>query len=159
MTREVSYTHDLETTPLQIKTDSAVGSEEQVGVAFSKADDDVYSGGISLKFTDPPEYFIKRCFEISASFSVDLPAEQTKIWTITKTAITVKISCNEVEVLTYIFSDSSRSACVTYWSSDTVKILFGSTDTASDEFRALPGTLCSTLKVNIGTNITNNVKL
>jgi len=158
VTREVSYTHDLETTPLQIKTDSAVGSEEEISVRSYTADNE-YSGAIWLKFTDPPEYFIKRCFEISASFSVDLPAEQTKIWTITKTAITVKISCNEVEVLTYIFSDSSRSACVTYWSSDTVKILFGSTDTASDEFRALPGTLCSTLKVNIGTNITNNVKL
>ena len=155
MTREVSYTHDLETTPLQIKTDSAAGSDDKVAVLFSTADNE-YSRAIWLKFSDPPVFTIGLCRSSYTSFPVNLPAEQTKIWTITKTATTVKISCNEVDLVTYPFSDSSKSACVPTWSKDAEKIAFDSKDTASDEFRALPGMLCSTLKVNIGTN---NVKL
>jgi len=156
VTRDVFYTHDLETTPLQIKTDSAVGSEEKVTVWFYTADDGypLYSGAISLKFTDPPKYYIGWCSEDWTTFPVDLPAEQ--IWTITETATTVNIACNEVDLVTYTFSDSSRSACVPTWSRDIVNIWFRSGDTASDEFRAKPGMLSSTRKANIGTN---NVKL
>jgi hypothetical protein len=145
VTRDVFYTHDLETTPLQIKTDSAAGSEEKVALAvwFSTADDR-NSGGIRLKFTDPPEYHIGWGSEDWTTFPVDLPAEQTKIWTITETATTVNIACNEVEVLTYTFSDSSRSGCVSlHWSKDTEKMRFDEGYNPPEEFRAKPGNVNS----------------
>ena len=137
MTRGVFYTHDLETTPLQIKTDSAAGSKEKVFVRFYTADEK-YSGGVYLYFYDPPQYWIGWCSSATTNFRVALPAEQTKIWTITETATSVKISCNEVDVLTYTFSDSSRTdECVLNWNRDTVKMKFiTSEDTASNQFRA-----------------------
>ena len=47
MTRGVFYTHDLETTPLQIKTDSAAGSKEKVYVNFYDAEE-AWIGRVSL---------------------------------------------------------------------------------------------------------------
>ena len=65
----------------------------------------------------------------------NLPTEQTKTWTLTETATTVKIECNGVEVATYIL----KSSCASPWGKDTAKIYFHPThDTASDAFRAKP---------------------
>jgi len=139
----VRYSHDLETTPLQIKTDSADGNGEEISVWFYTADIE-YNGVIWLKFSDPPVYHIGSCsVGYTNLFPVDLPAEQTKIWTITETATTLKIECNEKEVLTYTFSDSTRTTeCVPQWSRDTAGLSFHQNeDTASDMFRAKPGTL------------------
>ena len=146
VTAGLNYTHDLETSPLQIKTDSAAGSEEEVFVRFYTGTSNAYNGAVLLAFKDPPEYKISGCSEGWATFSVDLPTEQSKIWTITKTATTVEIVCNELEVLMFTFAEAFNSDCLTFWSRDTEEVGFRSTDTASDEFRAKPGTL---RKVNI----------
>ena len=91
------FFHDLETTPLQIKTDSVVGSGEEVALRFYTADGES-AGSIILRFSDPPPR---------------LPSEQSKIWTFTETATEtatettmetateVRITCNEAEVVTY----------------------------------------------------------
>ena len=135
VTRDVSYTHDLKTTPLQIKTNSTAGSGEVVWVKFFTVLGDK-SGGVRLKFNDPLQYKISLCMSSNVDFPEAVPAEQIKIWTITETATSVKISCNEVDVFTYTFSDSFRDECVSKWSNDTVKIKFTSKyDTASDQFR------------------------
>ena len=136
MTRDVFYTHDLETTPLQIKTDSAAGSENQFTVFFYTAEEED-SGVVYVRLDDPPQYDIGGCIQSSwTDFPVALPAEQTKIWTIVETATSVKVFCNEVDVVTYTFSDSSIDECVPTWSKETAKIKFATYDTASDQFRA-----------------------
>jgi len=137
--RDTYITYDLETTPLQIKTDTVAGTKEMVRVIFYTANERLVSGGIDFFFDDPPTYFIRSCSSNWTPFSEDLPAEETKVWTITETLTTVKIACNEVELVTYTFSDSN-SDCVTQWSKDTGTMQFVlSVDTASDEFRAKPG--------------------
>ena len=47
------FDHDMERVPLQIQTDSDVGSGDVVLVEFKTANLRV-AGGIWLKFTDPP---------------------------------------------------------------------------------------------------------
>ena len=131
------YDYDLETTSLQIKTDSVVGQLLRVFFYDGLGDD---AGGLGITFVDPPEFKILYCSQQLVSSS-DLPAQLSKIWTITKTAKTLKIACNDVEMMIFTFSESAKDTCVPYFSRDVEKILFQKLDTASDEFRASnPGT-------------------
>ena len=138
ITRNVEIDYDLETHPLQIKTDSAAGSDEQVYVWHYTAAGS-YIGGIRLEFSNPPEYYINYCINYWTPFPVTLPVEQDKIWTITRTASALKVECNGVEVLNFLFSESTDSRCVTWWSWDVGKIKFSSFDTASDAYLSQPG--------------------
>ena len=137
ITRNMKIDYDLEAHPLRIKTDSVVGSDEQVYVLLYKADDS-YIGFITLTLSNPPQYYIASC-TYSTPSPVTPPAEQDKIWTITKTASAWKVECNGVEVLNFLFSESTRSICVTTWSQDVGKITFYSQDTASDGYLPQPG--------------------
>ena len=112
-------------------------------------DADVYYfiGLFKVKFSSPMKYHISRCTDGWTSLPVqpneeptEVPTEEIdKIWTISKTATTLRIECNGVEVLNYLFSDSSYNDCVPRWGGDIVdKIKFKSDDTASASYRAKP---------------------
>nr|AFK75458.1 putative secretory peptide-48 [Pleurobrachia bachei] len=135
-------THDLEKTPLQIKTDSTAGSGNHIVLFTHTKDETGLVGGVRLKFGSTITYFIGFCELSSGAFPVQPPDEVDKIWTIRKTASDLNIICNEVELLHYKFSDSSDSRCVQRcrWAGDVVdKIQFSSEhDTASDYYRAMP---------------------
>ena len=137
---------DLENYPLQIKTDSEVGSDEEVKVMFFDSQEDLI-GGIFLYFKSPPQYYISYC----SSSHVDipnLPSQTEKVWTITFTrtsdVVTLVLHCNEVEVFNVVISDKicKSGFAATYWiRKPASKILFlsdggtGNIDTASDYFR------------------------
>ncbi|KAL5255462.1 hypothetical protein ACHWQZ_G010885 [Mnemiopsis leidyi] len=153
--RDVRINYDLENSPLQIKTDSVVGSDEQVRVWFSTAQDDPAGGVVLDFFTSPPQYWLRYCTSWTY-FPTDLPTETNKVWTITLSRVSgeirVVITCNTVEVLNVVLSsttcsdsDWSRdSDWSTIWSKDVEKIYFDSYDTASDYYRAAP--ICTGLK-------------
>ena len=143
MQMNVKINFDLENYPLQIKTDSEVGSDEEVRVMFYDSQEDLI-GGIFLYFTSTPQYFIGYC----SSSHVDipnLPSETDKVWTITFTrtsdVVTLVLHCNEVEVINVVISGTvCKSYWSTYWSRKPAsKILFlsegGTKDTASDYYR------------------------
>ena len=138
--RNNTISFDLESTPLQIKTDSITGSGEWIAVT-AHTEDESYIGGVWVQFSSPVQYFIDYCTSPWTSLPVQPPDEEDKTWTIRKTATTLSIECNGVEVLNYQFSDSSNGNCVSKWGGDVVdKILFNSSyDTASDSYRAKPG--------------------
>ena len=132
--------YDIEDSPLQIMTDSVVGSEDLLRVGFY-TQDDTYCGDIYVKFTDPPQYWIGYCTSNSwVTFTA--PEEQVRTWTITKTKTSVVLACNGVEIVNYLFSESTRDDRVSHWSTDATTMKFRSTgdgiDTASDEYRAKP---------------------
>ena len=130
--------YDLEENPLQIKTDSVVGSNDKVVVKLYTSEEE-YISYIILYFTATPVYLILYCTSSFTTFTVDLPAEQDKIWTITKTATTLKIECNDVVVLDYTYSEADTpDDCVAKYSQDVEKIKFWTDDAASDEYRARP---------------------
>eukprot|EP00116_Pleurobrachia_bachei_P006987 sb/3467249/ len=135
---------DLESTPLQIKTDSTAGSKELIKVNTN-------SGAVFVKFTSPIQYGIDYCAGYT-TLPVQPPDEVDKIWTIRKTATALSIECNGVEVLNYQFSDGSSSYCVAYWGGDVVeKIAFlNYYATASDSYRAKPTGNIGVIHINLG---------
>ena len=132
----LSQITDLEEHPLQIKTNSAVGSGEAVYVKLYTAEE-VHISTIRLYFSATPQYYISYCISSYTNYPVDLPAEQDKIWTITKTATALKIECNNVEVLNLVYSEADTpDDCVAAYSQDVEKIVFPYyRDTATDEYR------------------------
>ena len=149
---DVLIDFDLEDTPLEIKTDSALGSNENVIINFI-IDSGERIGGIQLHFKTSPQYMIGRCSKIS-DFPTTLPSESTKIWRITLkknlSEIRITIHCNDEEVLNVVLSDTvcnnpefADGKWRMYWEKDVIKkVKFQ--HSAADYYRAYtppPGTL------------------
>ena len=132
--------YDLENSPLQIQTDSEVGSYELVKVYFYNAGTS-FAGGVFLFFSSHPWYRIIYCTTYWHNFSTDLPSETDKVWTISLTRTAGKkglvITCNDKEVLNVILSYTTcaQSGWSNFWNKDVKKIQFISSDTASDYYR------------------------
>nr|AFK75462.1 putative secretory peptide-52 [Pleurobrachia bachei] len=127
---------DLEATRLQIKTDSTVGNFDWIMVNMYDKDSS-YIGNVALTFSSTMKYYIGSCTNSWTDLPVQPPVEVEKIWMITKTETAIIITCNNVEVLNYLFADSSNSKCVTRWGGDVVEeIQFHSWDNATDFYRA-----------------------
>ena len=137
MQRDVNIDFDLENTALEIKTDSTLGSDEEVAVYFHSAQGDD-AGGVGFKFSQSLSYWLHPCTEY-VEFPVGVPPETDKVWRITLSRISsvkLVVHCNDVEVLNVLISDLT---CITdwntFWSDAVAKILFPSHDTASDFYR------------------------
>nr|AFK75457.1 putative secretory peptide-47 [Pleurobrachia bachei] len=134
--RDVYIPWDLEATPLQIETDSTLGSNEKTWVWLYNKDSG-YIGTVAVTFSSPIQYYISYCTAKATDLPVQPPVEVDKIWTITKSETALIITCNDVEVLNYLFTDSSDKNCVPKYDgkNDVQQIKFSSDDTASDFFR------------------------
>ena len=134
---------DLETTPLEIKTNSTIGSGDLVYVDFYTSGGDEV-GGVRISFTSTPVYFIRYCMSSYTSFPGNLPTDVEKVWRITlnrNSGIRLLIHCNNVEVLNFFMSYYScyywSESYSDYWSRNVGKIQFHYYyDTASDHYRA-----------------------
>ncbi|XP_063686416.1 uncharacterized protein LOC134820124 [Bolinopsis microptera] len=151
--REVKIEWDLESTPLEIRTNSVLGSDNMVYVDFYSAGGE-FAGAVALFFTSTPQYNLSWCTS-STNFPVNLPSTADKVWRITRTAgVRVVIHCNEVEVLNIMISLATcdGSWWSTIWNTDVAKIKFSSSDTASDYYRTQPVS-CTGLKAEWRTTI------
>ena len=139
MERDTLVSIDVESTPLQIKTNSTAGSGDKIRVDAHK-ENNVFFAQVVMIFNSTIRYYINKCIQWT-DFPVKPPQEVDKIWTIRKTITALIIECNGVEVLNYQFSDSSLNKCVDYWGKDVwKKIKFSNAeDTASISYRAKPG--------------------
>ena len=130
--RDVKMPWDLEGKPLQIKTDSTLGSSEVIAVDMYKESSLIST--FTLQFVSTVKYYIGYC-----QSQIDLPEqppdEVDKIWTIAKTDTALIITCNGVEVLNYLFADSSGSACAPKWGGDVVEQII-TNGAAADFYRA-----------------------
>ena len=94
-------------------------------------------GYVAVKFSSTMQYSVSSCFSGYKDLPVQPPVEVEKIWTITKTETAFIITCNEVEVLNYLFADSSNNHCVSKWGGNVVeRLFFSGGDKASDFYRA-----------------------
>ena len=91
-----------------------------------------------VRFSSTIQYQIGSCITSWTDLPVQAPVEVDKIWTLAKTKTAIIITCNNVEVLNYLFEDSSENNCVTRLGGDVVEEIefHGSQDTASDFYRA-----------------------
>ena len=138
MQRQVLLEWDLESTPLEVKTNSVLGSDDQVLVYFYSAGGEPV-GVVKLRFLLQYVYTLYWCGRYN--LPVTPPSANDKVWrfTLTRTAgVRLVIHCNDVEVLNKLISEAtcSDSKWSTYWNRDVTKIKFNSGDTASDFYRA-----------------------
>ena len=123
---------DLENTPLEIKTDSSTGSDDQMRVRFLNGDD-VWTGGVLIHFTDPMTYELTKCTEARQPLS-NVPSETEKVWTIYKESDGFKIKCNTVMVADIKIASCTDAEAGLY-DEDMVKVRFRNTDDAADFYR------------------------
>jgi hypothetical protein len=95
-------------------------------------------GMVKVYFEPQMGYDIAFCTSVwFTELPVQPPGEVEKIWTIAKTETAIIITCNGVEVLNYLFADSSMSDCVPRWDGDVVDmIIFIEHGRAPDFYRA-----------------------
>ena len=139
MQNDVKVIYDLEITPLQFKTNSEVGSNEEVRVRYFN-DQGQKAGGISLHFSSSPKYQLWWCSELT-NFPIDLPSAIEKTWTFSvsrTTSVTFVIHCNDKEVLNVVLSDTTcngDASWSTYYTRKVEKIEFATHNTAADYYR------------------------
>ena len=133
---------DVESTPLEIRTNSVLGSNEMVHVTFYSAEEE-YAGLFRLHFTSTLKYYFGWCNTTFPNLPVTPPSANDKVWRITLTRTAgvrlVIIHCNDVEVLNTLVSQATCSDSYKLkevWSRDVTKIKFSSSDTASDYYKA-----------------------
>ena len=136
--QDESIPWNLERTSLQIRTVSTLGSDEHIYMWMYDKDSSFISN-VRVKFSSPMQYGINYCTSSWTDLPVQPPVEVEKTWTITKTDTAIIMTCNNVEVLNYLFADSTGSQCVTRWAIDVEEIYFRTYDTASDYYRAGKG--------------------
>ena len=94
--------HDLERSPLLIKTNSEPGSDEFLRVYFFTADEES-AGGFSSNFKLDPKFWLIKCSDSYTDFPHELPSETDKVWRVSLSRISgvrrIVVQCNDVEVL------------------------------------------------------------
>ena len=144
-TRNERIPFDINSTPLQILTDSDIGSGEVLRLKFTEQDSHV-GPGIRVLFYDPPLYTIGRCDPEALDVPFVMPSlSQHRVWTFSKENNRLKLLCNGVKIYDFNFIEDSTEDCLDWWSGfDLVHVKFtdtdkvNNTDTASDFFRPLP---------------------
>ena len=98
MRRGADIKFDLENDPLEIKTDSIIGSGDEIRLFLSSMEGS-RSGGFFIQFTSVIRYFIHRCKKSFNQIQESCPDVRDKIWRVTlrKAAdIRLQIHCNNV---------------------------------------------------------------
>ena len=102
---------------------------------FTKKDD--YITRVRWFFKDW-DYSIASCTENVLKFPATPPTVVNKTWEVTVTPEDIKIKCNTLEVLHFIFNNTYNSYCNTRVKGEkATKVLFWSTDTATKMFASL----------------------
>ena len=135
---EVRLDYNLEESPLQIKTDSLIGSNDEVRVWLRTSQEEIV-GGVEFLFSSPPQCKIWACTG-KRSFPSNLPSDFNKVWTISldrTEGVRLVVHCNDVEVVDVLMSDSTCNdgKWRTQWIKSVGKIWFTNHDNASDYYR------------------------
>ena len=134
MQRDISIPWNPHQSSLQIQTNSTLGSDVKMSVWVYDSDDSTITV-IAVLFSSPMQYRIYRCTNWDEL--VGAPDEVEKIWTIVKTETTLIISCNDVEVVNFQYTDSSMGYCELEGSVVNHFKFSGTFDQASQFYRAV----------------------
>ena len=135
---------DIGSTPLQIVTDSEVGSGDILWARFlPHLDSDIADGvGISVRFNDELTFSIGYCGTFNIQLMKDPESTNaTTVWTFKKNDEQLLLLIDGIVVVIHSLKQASPE-CRRRWSRDFKILQFASTDqatdTASDAFRPLP---------------------
>ena len=141
--------YDLEEHPLEIKTDSRIGSGDILClVVYRIGAGNIHDsiGNFQIKFSSPIVYKVSDCQDWT-SFTETPSATLEQIWKFTKTSTFLIVHSNDVKVVDFRFD---TAACASKWSEIVGKISFID-DTASDKYRKTPTCDVSNFEVESGT--------
>ncbi|KAL5253916.1 hypothetical protein ACHWQZ_G013619 [Mnemiopsis leidyi] len=142
--QEINF--DIRSTPLQIHTDSEIGSGDLIWAQFVDADGN--GRGISVYFNPSPRYEIGYCVENIEISLEKLGIDKNRIWTIEMENTRIKLYCNGMQIFDYDPQQSSDEKCRQQWSLESSSLKFGQNteemDTASDFYREFK-TVCTNL--------------
>ena len=128
--------YPLNSNTFYITTESVTGGSDYVG--FYLYTDSAYITIISWRFSDWG-YYIYYCTprEYSLKFPVTPPTDVNKTWEITFTTEDVKIKCNSLQVLHFIFNNTHNADCTSQVKGKkATRISFWRYDTATKMFNA-----------------------
>ena len=125
---------DLMTTPLEIKTDSAVGSNDLMYVRLLDAETKT-AMIVQIRFEEPIQHQLMHCMASKQPLS-NVPTKQDKVWKIIRTLDRVKIECNGVVVTDFNIASCTDSLKGVY-KRIVAKVSFADSDKASDFFRQI----------------------
>ena len=134
--RDIDF--DINSTPLQLYTDSEIGSGDVMWVLFTQTSS-VKQAGISVIFDSDPDYHIGICVSVRTNIPKNkLGDDKNRIWTIEKHDTKLKLLCNGVEIFNHDTQTSDVERCESRWSRDYDSFRFNDDeikDTASDLYR------------------------
>ena len=104
--------------PIQIRTTTSPGSNELLSMLLY-----TFTSKISVRFTDPMQYWVTSCTDDWVDFTCDEVAGDIRIWTIsTDIDTSVKITCNDKVVVDFderFEDEDSHGTCkLSEWFSD-----------------------------------------
>ena len=129
--------YPLNSNTFYITTENVTGSSDEVDF-YLYPDSGYYITNIIWRFSDwgyhigycAPDYY-------SLKFPVTPPTDVNKTWEITFTTEDVKIKCNTLQVLHFIFNNTHRDVCTSLVKGKkATRIRFCSCDTATKMFNA-----------------------
>ena len=133
---------DINSTPLQIQTDSEIGSGEVMWVQFLA---NSRGTGISVRFDKTPNYHIGGCETVKDRPEIPLDKlgeKNDRVWTIEMVNSQVRLNCNGEEIFDFDPQSTNDGNCKDRWSLDFNVLKFvdnswnnGTKDTASDFYR------------------------
>ena len=125
---------DLEAKELQIKTDSALSSNDKINVEFYTAAD-AKIGSLEINFAATLTYQVSGCHPSAVNFPTTPTTDSDKVWRVTEKAdhTELYIHCNDNLVVTLTYSAVAN--CGSTYTGDSAKIKFAADDTASDSYR------------------------
>ena len=132
----IQFTTD---TPLQIKTDSEIGTDSTLFVRFKLSG---FEGRIQIDFLEP-QLKVSSCLDDLATFALSAAPDDVRVWTFEFYSTAFSIKCNGESIVDFKYSDFSSESCAT-WAEEVTHIVFNSfkdegvQDTASDLFRHRP---------------------
>ena len=134
---------DMENSPLQIKTNSEIGSGAELAVSMMDSMGQP-AGDVNIYWTSPPQYAINQCIA-KTDFPTDLPSENEKVWTFSRTSFDsllnerrIVINCNDKEVLNIVLDDTTcgdEEWRHSEWEREGRMIRVLTSDSASDFYR------------------------
>ena len=128
--------YPLNSNTFYITTESVTGSSDIVD--FYLYTDSDYITSIWWRFSDWG-YYINYCapYDYSLKFPVTPPTDVNKTWEITFTTEDVKIKCNSLQVLHFIFNNTHNDLCTSKVKGKiATRISFSSYDTATKMFKS-----------------------
>ena len=134
--KDYNTKYPLNSNTFYITTESVTGSSDVV-VFCLLTDSGDYITRITWRFSDWG-YNIEYCtpYDYSLKFPVTPPTDVNKTWEITFTTEDVKIKCNSLQVLHFIFNNTHRDYCTSYVKGKiATRIVFYRVDTATKMFK------------------------